>query len=1125
MNRKWDRIHTIIKTLGELRFKGRLRPETIRRADAAYDLPAVFKPEAFAGLNWETALPGDTWGGADRHFWFDTQVKLPADWRGEKVLLCLSTGATDLWNTDNPQVIVYRDGQMFGTMDLNHNRILLEERAAGGETVGLSFYAYSNSAGRTNFFDVSLCALDREIDQLYYDLKVLWDLADLMGDEENGRLELEDVLNRCVNLLDLRDVSGPDFAQSVKEAEAFLQTAHYSAERPLPRVVVHGIGHTHIDVAWKWPLRQTRQKAVRSFLTVIRLMEEYPRYRFMSSQPQLYQFVKEEAPWLYEKIRERVREGRWETEGAMWLEADCNLSSGESLIRHILYGKAFFQEEFGTGDGQEVLWLPDVFGYCVALPQILRQAGIKYFMTTKLGWNEYNQIPNDTFYWRGLDGSEVLTYFITTSDYKKYPQVGGRKSFETTYNGRMNASQVMGTWQRYRNKDLSRDVLTCFGFGDGGGGTTREMLEEEKRLEAGAGNFAGDCPAVRITGVNEFFHILENNLEGKKVPRWCGELYLEFHRGTYTSMARIKKNNRECEFLLMDAELLCVMAGLADQGFTYPRKELEEAWKLLLLNQFHDILPGSSIGEVYRDSDRQFAKLREICAQVMERAKRGIEAGYQGVAEILETAGAGRAVGAQCGGNYDAGRAVDARCGGNCDAAWAVDLQCGGNRDAGRAVDTSGMLFVANQLGFDRSGLVETVVNGQKRLLLAENVPSKGVLAFGLTGLEEPEKEERPGVVLSCETGGSGFLTGFRTEFYDLRFDGQGQIISLYDRREEREVIAPGGAGNALVVFEDRPESYDAWNIDESYEEKQWTVTDVTRLELVENTAVRAVVRCEKRFMKSVVRQDICFYRHTGRIDFDTTVDWRESQLLLKAAFPVDVLAERAVYDVQFGNVERPTHRNTSWEQAKFEVCAHKWADLSEYGYGVALLNNCKYGYDIHDGVMRLTLIKSGIFPYPEADQEIHRFTYALYPHAGDFRAGRVVQEAYDLNCPLIGWQTEGKRKNGIGVWGDGKNAVMRKTTAALTGAPHTGFSLLRVRAENVIVETVKQAEDGDGIVIRLYEAYGKRTRTAVEASILAGKQLWACGCMENRLQELKHDGERAEIAIKPYEILTLRIS
>ena len=411
MNRKWDRIHTIIKTLGELRFKGRLRPETIRRADAAYDLPAVFEPEAeaFAGLNWETALPGDTWGGADRHFWFDTQVKLPADWRGEKVLLCLSTGATDLWNTDNPQVIVYRDGQMYGTMDLNHNRILLAERAAGGETVDLSFYAYSNSAGRTNFVDVSLCALDREIDQLYYDLKVLWDLADLMGDEENGRLELEEVLNRCVNLLDLRDVSGPAFAQSVKAAEAFLQTAHYSAERPLPRVVVHGIGHTHIDVAWKWPLRQTRQKAVRSFLTVIRLMEEYPEYRFMSSQPQLYQFVKEEAPWLYEKIRERVREGRWETEGAMWLEADCNLSSGESLIRHILYGKAFFQEEFGTGDGQEVLWLPDVFGYCVALPQILRQAGIRYFMTTKLGWNEYNQIPNDTFYWRGLDGSEVLT--------------------------------------------------------------------------------------------------------------------------------------------------------------------------------------------------------------------------------------------------------------------------------------------------------------------------------------------------------------------------------------------------------------------------------------------------------------------------------------------------------------------------------------------------------------------------------------------------------------------------------------------------------------------------------------------------------------------------------------------
>lgn len=1076
MNRKWDRIHTIIKTLGELRFKGWLRPEAIRRADAGYDLPAVFEPEsqAFAQLRWEQALPGDTWGGPDRHFWFDTEVRLPENWRGEKVLLCLSTGATDLWNTDNPQVIVYRDGQMYGTMDLNHNQILLVECAAGGERVRLSFYAYSNSAARTNFFDISLCALDRGIDQLYYDLKVLWDLADLLDEEDAGRLELAELLNRCVNRLDLRDVREPAFARSVREADEFLQASYYRANRRKPQVVVHGIGHTHIDVAWKWPLRQTRQKAVRSFLTVLRLMEEYPQYRFMSSQPQLYQFVKEEAPELYRQIKERVREGRWETEGAMWLEADCNLSSGESLIRQILYGKAFFQKEFGTGDGQEVLWLPDVFGYCVALPQILRQAGIRYFMTTKLGWNEYNQIPNDTFYWRGLDGSEVLTYFITTSDYRRYPQVGGRKSFETTYNGRMNASQTMGTWQRYRNKDLSRDVLTCFGFGDGGGGTTREMMEEEKRLEVSAPN----CPAVRITGVKEFFHILENNLESKRVPRWCGELYLEFHRGTYTSMARIKKNNRECEFLLMDAELLCVMAGLADSGFSYPREELEEAWKLLLLNQFHDILPGSSIGEVYEDSDRQYQRLREICGAVMERAKRRIAAGYETLAGDRESE---RPKGLK-------------RTGG--EALSAAD--CADERPDAPAdcAEGPGALFVANQLGFERSGLIEAEVGGQKRLFLAEHVPPKGLLALDPVRVEETQGRE---VARGCETGKKGFLASMCTDFYSLKFNERGEIISLYDRREEREVIAGGGAGNALVVFEDRPESYDAWNIDESYEEKQWPVSDLTRLELVENTALRAVVRCEKRFMKSAIRQDICFYRHTARIDFVTTVDWRESQLLLKAAFPVDVRSDRAVYDVQFGNVERPTHRNTSWEQAKYEVCAHKWADLSEYGYGVALLNNCKYGCDVHDSVMRLTLIKSGIFPYPRADQEVHRFTYALYPHTGDFRAGGVVQEAYDLNCPLIAWQ--------------GPASGLDK-----------GFSLIRIGAENVIVETVKKAEDGDGIVIRMYEAYGKRTRTQVVIPFLSGKHLWECGCLENRIRELAHRAGRAEIQIKPYGIYTLRI-
>ncbi|MEG0566590.1 MAG: alpha-mannosidase, partial [Hungatella sp.] len=445
-----------------------------------------------------------------------------------------------------------------------------------------------------------------------------------------GRVETLEVLNACVNQLDLRIPQSEAFLNSVESAIQYLQEHYYqelshSRVGSLP-VTVHSIGHTHIDVAWKWTLSQTRQKAVRSFLTVSRLMKQYPEYKFMSSQPQLYQYVKESAPKLYGEIKEMVKQGRWETEGAMWLEADCNLSSGESLIRQILYGKQFFRQEFGTEEN-EILWLPDVFGYSVALPQILKKSGIRYFMTTKLGWNENNQIPHDTMMWQGLDGSEILTYFITTTNYQSYPELNYKKTFNTTYNGLQNAKQIMGTWQRFQDQSLSRDVLTCYGYGDGGGGPTAQMLEENRRLEQG---ICG-CPVTKQTFTRDFFHILEHNLTGKKIPRWCGELYLEFHRGTYTSMARNKKNNRECEFLNGDAEFFSVLAGYDGGTLSYPKKQLEEVWKLLMLNQFHDILPGSSIKEVYQDSDLQYARIRQIDHTIIREAQKNIvkQHGYQ----------------------------------------------------------------------------------------------------------------------------------------------------------------------------------------------------------------------------------------------------------------------------------------------------------------------------------------------------------------------------------------------------------------------------------------------------------------------------------------------------------------
>lgn len=1049
MDQKRKRVKTILDSLKELCYTGERRISQLLTADAGYKLETEFVKERYA---WTEFAPDQTWGGHDRHYWFYTRITVEEDQAGAALAASLYTGQTDIWNTDNPQVIVYVNGRMSETMDMNHNRMLLTGNAAPGQVFELAFYAYSNQPQCSNFFDVTTAVYHKDVEKLYYDLKVLWEAADLLPEDDLERIRTFELLNTCVNYLDLRRTDVEEFYRSVSAADTYLWEHYYQKEHPVSSVCVYSTGHTHIDVAWKWPLRQTRQKAVRSFQTVLNLMERYPEYRFMSSQPQLYQFVKEDAPQLYEKIKERVSQGRWETEGAMWLEADCNLISGESMIRQILYGRKFFKEEFGTQD-QEVLWLPDVFGYSVAMPQIMKQAGIKYFMTTKIGWNEYNQIPNDTMMWRGLDGSEILTYFITTSDYCPHPDLHPERSFSTTYNGMQNVSQVMGTWQRYQNKELSEDVLTCYGYGDGGGGATAQMLEESRRMELGVLK----CPRTRQASVKEFFHRLEKNLEGRKTPVWSGELYLEFHRGTYTSMARNKKYNRQCEFLNAEAEFFCILAKALGSETGIPAADIEKAWKLTLLNQFHDILPGSSCKEVYEDSDRQYEEIYGIDRRLIGRAQK----------DIVERLG----------------------------------------REIEGCRDREPCLAVFNQLGFKRTGLVcipeelgedcafESVQRtwDGRLLFLAEEAASMGVKVYGLRGL----KAQAEPVASHIKEQGE-HLCGFTTLWYEFQLSCDGEILSLYDREAEREVLKSGETGNRLTVFEDRPAEYDAWNIDAYYEEKCWDLKELDEIRLVDNGPLRATVMIKRTFLQSSVVQYIHFYAHTKRIDFETSVDWRESQLLLKVAFPMDILADKAVYEVQFGSVERPTHSNTSWDQARFEVCAHKWADISEFGYGAALLNDCKYGYDIHDSVMRLTLIKSGIFPNPEADQEMHHMTYSLYPHKGDYREGRVMQEARDLNCPLYAKPIEG----GQGL----------------------SYSYLELNTDHVFADTVKVAEDGRGTIVRCYEAYGKRGNVLMHLPFADGKAVEECDCMERVLNQPHREQNGVSFEIRPYEIKTFYI-
>lgn len=1037
MNELENRVKGIVNSLGHYRTSEPVSVEEIWFSEGNYNLPELFSREE---REWKKFGVWETWGGPDQHFWFYTNITIPEHYQDDTVMLTLKTGCTDIWNTDNPQVLVYVNGELAATMDMNHAQMILCEKAISGEVYEVAFYVYSNYSEHTNFFTLTLEKFHKEVSALYYDLKVPMEAALLLRQDDEVREETTGLLNECINYLDLRKPYSQQFFDSIKRADQFIKSRLYSAERlkekPLCPATVYSVGHTHIDVAWKWPVKQTRQKVVRSFLTVLNLMDQYPEYKFMSSQPQLYQFVKEEAPQVYERIKERIKEGRWEVEGGMWLEADCNLASGESLIRHILYGKQFFKEEFGV-ENNEVLWLPDVFGYSVALPQILVKSGIRYFVTTKIGWNDTNKMPNDTMMWQGLDGSEILTYFITTTNYDTYPECNQNKNFSTTYNGMQNASQIMGTWQRYQNKSLSKAVLTCYGYGDGGGGTTPEMLEENRRLAYGLCR----VPKTKQSFVKDFFHTFEENMDPKKMPKWCGELYLEFHRGVYTSMARNKKNNRHCEFLLGDAEFLSIFATEIGCGLVYPNKKLEDAWKLLLLNQFHDILPGSSIKEVYEDSDIDYKKIKQL--------------GNQMILEAIESI-----------------------------LPMEEALVLGSQKIA-----------VFNTLGFERTGIIHVPMEDdslEQKIYLARNIPSKGYKMIDM------KVEQGDNVILGQEKDKQTTL--IETPYYLIRFNKQGEIESLYDKENQREVIEYGKEGNRLVAYEDRPFEYDSWNIDAYYEEKSWVIEDLEEFKVIENTPIRATIFLKRRFQESTIEQMIYLYAHTRRIDFKTRIDWKEHQILLKVLFPVNVLSSKATYDVQFGNIERPTHMNTSWDTAKFEVCAHKWADLSEYGYGVAILNDCKYGYDIHGSLMRLTLIKSGIFPNPDADIEGHEFTYSCYPHLGDFRKGKVVQEAYDLNCPMYA-----------------------KPISAIN-VQEESVSYLSCENENIMIDTIKAAEGKAGIIIRLYETYGDRRKIRVKVPTAKGRHVYECDCMENIIMPIVLEEDYICMEIKPYEIKTILI-
>ena len=891
-------------------------------------------------------------------------------------------------------------------MDINHRKLLLEPE----KNYQIMVYFYMGMISIPVEVIMNIVKIDTTVRDMYYDLKVPYDALDCFEEKDYIYVKTLKCLEQACNRLDFRGGKNESFYNGIAAAEKYLKEEYYGKEWGNTDAVVSYIGHTHIDVAWLWTLAQTREKVQRTFSTVLNLMDQYPEYVFMSSQPQLYEYLKQEAPDIYERVKERIKDGRWEAEGAMWLEADCNLSSGESLVRQIMYGKKFMKDEFGVDN--KILWLPDVFGYSAAMPQILRKSGVDKFVTSKISWSETNILPYDSFMWEGIDGSEIFTYFLTAQNLGHE----GMPAFQTTYVGTVSPSMHLGTWDRYQQKDYNNEAIVTFGFGDGGGGPTYEMLETHRRLKKGIPGL----PAAEMSFAGDFLERVEEKFNKnceltKRTPKWVGELYLEMHRGTYTSMARNKKFNRECEFLCQEAETLSVL-DMVNCGDSFDDKTLHESWKTILLNQFHDIIPGSSIKEVYDDSDMQYKKIYEDVGAIKAEklAKLADNIGEQGI-------------------------------------------------------------MVYNPNGFEASDYVW--YNGET--IYAENVPAMGWRLVDKKQLEPVTVKE--GLIES--------------KYYRVEFDDNMNITSVYDKENDREVIEKGKLGNRLYIFEDYPREYDNWEITNYYKQKMWMIDDVESVQAVSGNGYGGF-KVVRRYMKSVIEQTIIVYSESRRIDFKTTADWHEDHVLLKTSFPTTIHTNKASYDIQFGSIERPNHENTSWDAAKFEVCAHKWADLSEEDYGVSLLNNCKYGHSAVGGEMQLTLIKCGTYPNEEADQGKHEFTYSLYPHSESFKRGGTINESYVLNRPM----------SAVTAQGGGK-------------LPSCG-GVISTNCKNIIIETVKPSEDGNGVVIRLFDAWDKKSSPTVNLGFDA-ENIWLCDLMENK-QEKLGSGNSVKLDVKNFEIVTL---
>jgi alpha-mannosidase len=957
-------------------------------------------------LTYRDVALGEPLGPLWSTYWARVTARIPESWRGARV---------DLYWDSRSEGLLWLDGRSSQGLNIGRNTARLTPSAKGGET--LTFYveiACNRAFGAAEAghppkepYLLESCELrrfDPDAWSLFHDFDVL---RQLEADREPpqtprstggvapkivrpaldttwaGKL-LHD-LNRACNVLD------PDDAATWPAGRAIL-SGLLEAKNGSVTHELSAIGHAHIDTAWLWPIEETRRKCQRSFANVLALMDEYPEFKFACSQAYQYVVIAQTDPDLFERIRAKVANGQWLPIGGSWVEPDCNLPSGEAMSRQFLYGQRYFEKTFGARS--RIFWNPDVFGYAGQLPQLMREAGMDRFLTQKLSWNRFTSPPHHSFFWRGIDGSEVLTHFPPAD----------------TYNGMASLEELRYHAANHKDADRTAEALYLFGYGDGGGGPDALMIEALRRTKDLLG-----VPRSETRDPNDFFDRLEKDAGDFATVE--GELYFEYHRGTYTSQAETKRLNRLAEGRLQTLEYLATASMLAGKP-TPSRDEIENLWRVLLTNQFHDILPGSSIGEVYDRTRRELAELADATAALSEK-----------LLEALADAGT-----SPC---------------------------------------------PVNTIGFSRA---EIVAGPDETLHYVVAAP------FAAGSIEDTQERVRV----------SETADGIRLENERLTavLSLGGSVRSLRHHASGREALA--GDGNRFVLFDDRPTEYEAWDIDPFALETGQEADAADSRTIVTRGPLRAEVRFERKLGRaSRMVQTIRLDAASDRLEFHTEIDWHERRTLAKVIFPLAAKSPRAAYETMFGAVERPTHASTDADLAQYEVPGHRWADLSEPGFGVSLLNDSRYGYATFDNVMSLSLLRGTASPDPQGDIGVHRFAYALYPHAGDWRDGGTVGEAARFNRPLL-WSK---------------------------GAPLDIFAKPLVSAEpaNVVIDTIKPAEDGKGWVVRLYESHGASDIARLSFGVPVSRVR-----LSNTLED---DGEALAItqggctlALRPFQIVTLRV-